>query len=260
VSALVLVRTVGADRERRSLFRRAGWQAGRVPFDHAITDDEGLRRVYRQPHALVQRKVIDRVDHGARRFIAASPFVVVSTAGPDGVDASPRGGPPGFVTVLDDHRLALGDLAGNNRLDSFRNIVASAQVGLLFLIPGVGETLRVNGRATLTDDPAVLDACPVGGTRPRVALGVDVDECYVHCAKAFRRSGLWDPASWADPTDRPSAAAIIKAHVRLDDVPTEAIENDLEAGYAATMWQPGGQADPADPAERAESTAAAEAG
>jgi hypothetical protein len=210
-----------------------------MPFDHAIRDEAGLRRIYREPHAIVRRKAIDHIDDGARRIIAASPFVVLSTAGPGGVDASPRGGPPGFVAVLDDHRLAIGDLAGNNRLDSFGNLVANPGVGLLFLVPGLGETLRVNGRATLTDDPAVLDACPIGGTRPRVALGVDVEECFVHCAKAFRRSRLWDPATWPADDETPSAAAVLKGHVQID-APVEAIEADLEESYRTTLWEPGG--------------------
>jgi uncharacterized protein len=232
--------------ERRSPRAATPGRLVGMPFPHAITDEDGLRRVYRQPHPVVKRKAIDHVDDGARRFIAAAPFVVVSTAGPGGVDASPRGGPPGFVAVLDPGRLAIGDLSGNNRLDTFTNVVHDGRVGLLFMIPGVDETLRVNGRATLTDDPGVLDACPIDGTRPRVALGVDVDECFMHCAKAYRRSGLWKPESWLGPDEVPSAVEIMKAHVKLDHVPTEAVAADLEVGYAATMWKAGGEPPPAD--------------
>jgi PPOX class probable FMN-dependent enzyme len=164
---------------------------------------------------------------------------VLATTGDRGTDASPRGGPPGFVRVLDDRRLALGDLAGNRRLDSFENVLANPAVGLLFLVPGMGETLRVNGRASLTTDPAVLDACTIDGVRPGVAVGVDVDEVFLHCAKAFRRSGLWDPATWPADGDRPRAADIWKSQLGFD-APSEAIEADLEAGYRATMWEPGG--------------------
>jgi uncharacterized protein len=171
--------------------------------------------------------------------VEASPFVVVATNGPAGADASPRGGAPGFVAVLDQARLAMGDLAGNNRLDTHTNLLAHPQVGILFLVPGVDETLRVNGRATLTTDPAVLDAVAVDGRRPPVAIGIDVEECFIHCAKAFRRSALWDPSTWPAPQDRPSAARALRDHVGLDASP-EVIEADLEAGYQATMWEPGG--------------------
>ena len=215
-----------------------------MPFDHSIDDLAGLRRLYADPHATVIDKVVDHVDEGARGFIAMAPFVMVATAGPTGTDASPRGGPPGFVAVLDDRRLAIGDLAGNRRLDSFANILANPAVGLLFLIPGMAETLRINGRATLTTDPAVLDACAFPGTQPRLALGIDVDEVFLHCAKALRRSGLWDPASWPEAAARPSPGAIWRNHLHLD-VAAELIEADLEVGYAESMWEAGGEDAPA---------------
>lgn len=211
-----------------------------MPFTHAVRDQAALREVYRQPHPLVLDKVIDRIDAAARDFIEASPFAVVATVGRRGTDASPRGGRPGFVTVLDEHRLALGDLAGNNRLDTYGNVLDDPRVALIFFVPGVGETLRVNGRGTLTTDPEVLDRTLVDGRRPRMALGVDVETCCIHCAKAFRRSGLWDPASWLPPQERPSAGRALRDHVGLD-ASAEQIEADLEAGYEATMWEPGGR-------------------
>ena len=210
-----------------------------MPFSHAVADLEGLRAIYREPHPLVVRKKIDHVDDAARAFVEAAPFVVVATTGPAGADASPRGGAPGFVRVLDPGRLAMGDLAGNNLLDTHTNIVAQPQVGLLFLVPGVEETLRVNGRATLTTDPTVLDAVTGDGKRPGMAIGIDVEECYIHCAKAFRRSKLWDPESWPERSERPSAGRALRDHIGLDASP-EAIEADLEAGYRATLWDPGG--------------------
>lgn len=210
-----------------------------MPFDDVVTDLDRLRRLYREPHPLVIRKQIDRIDDAARSFIAASPFVVLATASDHGTDASPRGGPPGFVAVLDDKRLALGDLAGNNRLDSHSNLLDKPHVGMLFFVPGVDETLRVNGRAVLTTDPAVLAAVAIDGRAPKVAIGIDVDECFIHCAKAFRRSRLWDPLSWLAPDEQPSAACALRDHLELD-VDPEVIAADLEAGYAATMWEPGG--------------------
>lgn len=210
-----------------------------MPFDHTIATVAALRHLYREPHELVVRKQIDHLDAAARGFVAASPFVVVATCGPGGGDASPRGGPPGFVAVLDEHRIAFGDLAGNNRLDSHTNMLAHPEIGLLFLIPGVDETLRVNGRASLTTDPVVLDAVTIGGRRPRLAVGIDVRECFVHCAKAFRRSYLWSPTTWLPPDQRPSAACALRDHLNLDVDPL-VIEEDLEAGYRLTMWEPGG--------------------
>ena len=210
-----------------------------MPFNQGITSVEQLRSLYREPFEAVFRKQIDHIDDAARSFIARSPFLVLATSGPRGNDASPRGGPPGFVAVLDEHRLALGDLSGNNRLDSYANIVEHPHVGMLFFIPGMDETLRVNGRATLTTDPEVLQRAAIDGRLPRIALGIDVDECFLHCAKALRRGGLWDPSSWPAKEDRPSAGAIFKAHVGIDAEP-EVLEADLEQGYKVSMWYPGG--------------------
>lgn len=215
-----------------------------MPFDHTIDDREGLRRLYADAHQTINDKVIDHIDEGARAYIARVPFVALASSGPNGTDVSPRGGPPGFVTVLDDHRLALGDLAGNRRLDSFENILSNPAVGLMMVIPGMSETLRINGRAALTTDPSVLDACAFAGTQPKLALGIDVDEVYLHCAKAFRRSGLWEPDTWPDTSERPRAAEIWRAHLHIE-APAEAIEDDLELGYAATMWAAGGEDAPA---------------
>ena len=210
-----------------------------MAFTHTIDDIDALRERYGTPSRTTLAKIVDRLDDGARRFIAASPFLVLATSSPDGTDASPRGGPPGFVTVLDDHRLALGDLSGNRILDSFRNVLANPAVGLLFFIPGMDETLRVNGRASLTVDPVVLEAASFEGRVPKVALGVEVEQCYVHCAKAFRRSDLWRPESWPTAEERPSAACMLRDHIGLD-VEASVIESSLEEGYAVTMWEPGG--------------------
>lgn len=208
-----------------------------MPFSHAIADETQLRERYGASPP--RRKVIDHVDVGARDFIDRSPFVILATSSATGCDASPRGGPPGFVEVLDEHRLAIPDLAGNRLLDSYGNIVANPAVGLLFLIPGLDETLRVNGRATLTTDPEVLERCPIEGRSTKVAVGIDVDEVYIHCAKAFRRSGLWSPDQWPSAEDRPSVACILRDHLAIDVEPAR-IEEDLEKGYAATMWEAGG--------------------
>jgi PPOX class probable FMN-dependent enzyme len=210
-----------------------------MDFDAVITSEEELRERYRLPGGTVE-KVLSRLDQHARTFIETAPFVLVGTASPDGTgDVSPKGGPPGFVVVLDDHRLAIADLAGNNLLDSISNIIAGSGVGLLFLVPGVDETLRVNGRACVTTDPAVLDACAVKDRRPKAAIGVTVTQQYMHCAKAFRRSALWQPESWPDRSTIPTLGCIIRDQIpALRNVPAEAIDESLEAGYAKTLWEP----------------------
>ena len=211
-----------------------------MPFQDAVQDPAALRSRYRSPKSGAVDKLIDRVDDAARGFIERSPFVVISTSSPAGCDVSPRGGPPGFVAVLDEHRLAFGDLAGNNRLDSFANLVVDPHIAVLFLVPGVDETLRVNGRATLTTDEAVLDVTAIDGRRPKVAVGIDVDECYLNCGKAFRRSGLWRPESWPAADERPDPACMLRDHLDVDIDP-ELIRTALEGDYEATLWESGGQ-------------------
>jgi PPOX class probable FMN-dependent enzyme len=156
-----------------------------------ITDAQALRALYPEPRERALKKQLTTIDVHARRFIELSPFVVLASAGTAGVDASPRGGAPGFVRVLDAGTLWIPDSPGNNRLDSLRNIVERGDVGLLFLIPGVDETLRINGRATLTTDPDTLARCADAKRTPKLVIRVDVREVYLHCAKAFMRSKLW---------------------------------------------------------------------
>ena len=213
-----------------------------MPFDSPITDAAALRARYREPSAVAVEKEIGHLDGGARSFLGATTFLVLATSGPHGTDASPRGGPPGFVSVLDDHRLAFGDLAGNNRVDSFSNLVAQPEVGVLFVVPGLEETLRVNGRATLTADPRVLDLTTVDGRRPRLAIGIDVERCYIHCGKALRRGGLWQPESWPTEGERPDVACILHDHLGIDVEPATLAAN-LEASYRRTIWEPGGEAE-----------------
>jgi PPOX class probable FMN-dependent enzyme len=203
----------------------------------AIDSVAALRARYREPGRLVLAKSIDHVDDGAAAWIGASPFFVLATTSAAGTDASPRGGSPGFVAVLDQRTLAFGDLSGNNRLDSYTNLVEHPDVGLLFFVPGEDETLRVNGRAYVTDEPAVLERCPIDGRIPRVAVVVDVTECFVHCGKAVRRGGLWDTGSWAGARDLPSAAALLNDHLQLGVDPA-VIEADLERDYERTLWEP----------------------
>jgi len=213
------------------------------PFVNVIGSEDELRELYRLPAGTTQQKVQPRLDKHAQAFIDASPFVLIGTTSPDGTgDVSPKGGPPGFVVTLDDDHLAIPDLAGNNLLDSIGNIVRGSGIGMLFLVPGVDETLRVNGYACITTDAAVLDACAVKDRRPKAAIGVTVTQQYMHCAKAFRRSDLWDAQSWPQRDALPSLGCILVDQIELPDgVTAEVVDANLERGYAETMWEPGGK-------------------
>ena len=213
------------------------------PFVNVIGSEDELRELYRLPAGTTQQKVQPRLDKHAQAFIDASPFVLIGTTSPDGTgDVSPKGGPPGFVVTLDEDHLAIPDLAGNNLLDSIGNIVRGSGIGMLFLVPGVDETLRVNGYACITTDAAVLDACAVKDRRPKAAIGVTVTQQYMHCAKAFRRSDLWDAQSWPQRDALPSLGCILVDQIELPDgVTAEVVDANLERGYAETMWEPGGK-------------------
>lgn len=175
-----------------------------------VTD---LRTHYPDPKGRALHKVIDRFDGHCRRFVALSPFVVLATADPDGrLDASPRGGAPGFVRIPDDQTLWLPDAKGNNRLDSLTNVVETGRAGLLFLIPGIDETLRVNGSARLRDDARALEAFDAERHRPRIVLEVTIEEAYVHCAKALMRSALWNPGQHRDRSVLPPTGQILNDH------------------------------------------------
>ena len=180
----------------------------------AIRDEEALRTLLGEPSGLVRAKVVDRLNDLTRQWVDRSPFVLLATSSPDGAcDVSPRGDPPGFVRVLDDRRLAFGELPGNRRLDSFANLLERPFAALLFLIPAVEETLRVNGRATLVTDEELLAPCAVEGKVPKLGILVDVEQVFTHCSKAFMRAELWDSSRHADRSDLPSPGEI---HRSLD--------------------------------------------
>jgi hypothetical protein len=160
---------------------------------HHITTLAELEALFDAPGEASVRKEVDHVHPLYRAMIEASPFAVLATCGPGGLDASPRGDPAGFVVVEDEHTLLLPERRGNNRVDSLRNIVADPRVALLFLIPGVGETLRVNGRARISVDPALLERFRMQGALPRCVLRIDVERVYFQCARAIQRSRLWQP-------------------------------------------------------------------
>ena len=204
--------------------------------EHVIGSVEELRSRYGEPSELALKKSLDRLDQHCRRFIGLSPFVVLASAGADGrVDCSPRGDPPGFVAVLDDRTLLLPDRRGNNRADSLTNVLENPYVGMLFLIPGVDETLRVNGRARLTADPASLDPLAVNGRAPRSGLVVAVEEVFLQCTKALVRSRLWTDEARVDRRSAlPSFGQMLADHVGLPD--GEAIDRRLRAKVRETLY------------------------
>jgi PPOX class probable FMN-dependent enzyme len=207
-----------------------------MPFDHVITTPSELAELYEEPDERPRRKSIAALDVHCRAFIARSPFVLVGTHDADGrCDVSPRGGVPGFVSVLDDTRLVIPDASGNNRLDSVRNVLQSGQIGLLFLIPGLAETLRINGRACITRDSELLARHVTQGKTPKVVIGVDMDEAFLHCAKAFIRSTLWDAGTWPDRDGLARPAQIWKDHIGMAD-PLEEVETWLADDYANRLY------------------------
>ncbi len=207
--------------------------------DFTIADEQALRSLYPATHALAIQKFQSALGVHAQAFIRRSPFVCIGTQSADGrADVSPRGDPPGFVSILDDQTLAIPDRPGNNRLDSLSNILANPSIGLLFVIPGFDDTLRVNGQASLTTDPAILESMRVNDRVPTVAIIVKVGEVFMHCAKAFRRSHLWDPDHFQNRSEMPSLIKIIldETSVAPGAEAMRKIDDDLEADYKRTLY------------------------
>lgn len=176
---------------------------------HRIADFASLELLYGTPAGAALEKEVDYIHPHYRTLIAASPFVVLATSGPDGLDASPRGDAAGFVVVEDEKTLLIPDRRGNNRVDSLRNIIVNPHVALLFLIPGIGETLRVNGRAMISTAPVLLERFGVDGKLPRSVIVVSVDTVFFQCARAIFRSKLWDPAQHIDRGSLPSLGTMV---------------------------------------------------
>ena len=174
-----------------------------------LTDTAALRELYGEPSEPAIAKEIDYVHPHYRAMIDASPFVVMATSGPDGLDVSPRGDPAGFVVVEDERTLLIPDRRGNNRVDSLNNLIEDPRIALLFMIPGVGETLRVNGRAEISVEPALLERFPAQGKLPRSVIVVQVERVYFQCPKALVRSDLWNPAKHVERKSLPSSGTIL---------------------------------------------------
>lgn len=202
---------------------------------HDVHDTDALRALYGLPGEIALAKEADRVHPLYRPFIAASPFVVLATSGPRGLDTTPRGDAPGFVEVADDKTLLLPDRRGNNRIDALCNLLHDPRASLLFLVPGCGEALRVNGRARVSVQPALLERFAVGGKVPRSVLVVEVNTVFFQCARAIIRSGLWDASRHVARDTLPSAGGILQAlsEERIDGVAYDAA---LPARQRATLY------------------------
>src|ERR1700739_1641861 len=185
-----------------------------LPDDtHFISAEPSLGALHQQPMMRATGKVLRALDKYCRRIISLSPFCIVATQGPNGADVSPRGDPAGFVRVLDDRTLLVPDRVGNNRLDSLTNLLVNPRIGMLFLVPGMNETLRINGTARITDDARLLAPSAVNDRAPKVGIVVTVEEALLHCAKAFVRSALWDASRHIDRSILPSYAQMLLEHV-----------------------------------------------
>ena len=206
-------------------------------LDDAITDPATLRELVGAPIQRTLDKQLDHLDRHCVDFIARSPIAMLSTAGADGrCDCSPRGGPPGFAHVVDERTLVLPDYKGNKRQDSHMNIMENPNAGLLFLMPGLGETLRINGGARLTRDEKLLAVLRTKGDPPQLGLVVDVEEAYLHCAKACIRSRVWDPSTWVPREELPSPSQIYRDHRDTPGLTVEQVKAELEESFRTRMW------------------------
>lgn len=202
----------------------------------AVTEKEALRRIVGEPLAVVANQEMPALDKYARRFIEMSPFLVLGTAGADGhIDMSPRGDPPGFVRIVDDRTLVIPDRRGNQRVDSMTNLTENPSVGLIFFLPGVEETLRIRGRATITRDARLLAGMEVNGKAPRLGLLVAVEVVFFQCAKALIRSKLWHPETRIARSAFPSYGRIVRDQ-RFPAADVEQIEGNLEEAYRDRLY------------------------
>ncbi|WP_029041821.1 pyridoxamine 5'-phosphate oxidase family protein [Cucumibacter marinus] len=202
---------------------------------HRITTIEALEAVYGTPNANSTDKEADCLIPSYRRYVEVSPFVALATVGPEGIDCSPRGDRPGFVRVHNERTLMMPDRRGNNRVDSLRNIVRDPRCAFLFLIPGAGNCLRVNGRAHLSTDPSRCDSFAIDGKPPRSVIVLEVETVYFQCARAIIRAGLWDPAARVNDADLPSAGDML-AEITKGRLGGEAYDREWPGRAAKSLW------------------------
>lgn len=200
---------------------------------HTLTTEAQVRALIGgEPTEVVKLKIADRLNELTRQFIDRSPFVVIATAHPNGgLDVSPKGDPAGFVRILDDRTLLLPDRPGNRIADSLTNLLADSRIGLLFLIPGIGDTFRVNGRAAITDDRELLTLCAVSGKVPKLGLLITIEQAYTHCSKAIIRSDLWNPTAHIERAELPSSGEILRS-LAAHEFDAETYDQERSARYA----------------------------
>lgn len=206
-------------------------------FTDQITSEAELRALLGEPSELVIRKQLPALDRHCRAFIALAPFVAVGTVSADGrSDVSPRGDAPGFVRVLDERTLVIPERPGNRRFDTLRNILQTGTIGLFFIIPGIEETLRVNGRAVLVRDAELLDSLTAQGKAPWLAITVTVEEAFLHCAKALKRSRLWDTTTWPERAALPSLAKMLHDQTHPTSATVADLEESIAESYAKRLY------------------------
>ncbi|SEO93434.1 pyridoxamine 5'-phosphate oxidase family protein [Paenibacillus sp. OV219] len=206
-------------------------------FNEIVHTEEELRSMLGYPSELVRNKVFSRLDRHCREFIAGSPLVFVATSDASGAcDVSPRGDAAGFVAVLDDTHLLIPERPGNKRMDTLRNILANPQIGLIFIIPGLEETLRINGRACIIKEQERLQPLEAHGKIPLLGIGVEIEEGFIHCAKAFKRSKLWEQGSWPVEETLPNPARILVDHASKLGKTEEEIAAALRDSYEKRLY------------------------
>ncbi len=209
----------------------------RYPFASTIQSEEALRAILGLPGARALEKEKSQLDKHFRLFLSRSPFALISTSNRTGkCDVSPRGDGPGFVKVLDERTLVIPDRPGNRRGDTLSNILENPQVGLLFMIPQIEESLRVNGKAMIVNDRSLLESLAAQGKPPQLAIAVETEEVYFQCAKAFRRSGLWNHEEWEDQADFPTLGQILLDQVNPPNATQQSIDCELEEAYRSSLY------------------------
>ncbi|WP_078551665.1 MSMEG_1061 family FMN-dependent PPOX-type flavoprotein [Bacillus alkalicellulosilyticus] len=187
--------------------------------EDAITSEEELRELIGFPHEHVVKKSVSIIDDNCKRFISMSPLIFLATSSTEGTcDVSPRGDNPSSIKILNEHQLVIPDRPGNRRLDSIMNIVSNPHVGLIFLIPGLDEVLRVNGRATIIKNGDILKEMSLRGKPPLLGIGVDVEECFIHCPRALKEAKVWDSSTWLPKSELPSMKDIFLNHLKINGV------------------------------------------
>jgi len=200
-----------------------------TPFNDIVTSEQELRAMLGEPAPRSVLKERSTLDEHSRAYLALSPFVLMATSGTDGTcDVSPKGDAPGFVLVLDDRRIVIPDRPGNKRFDGMRNLLTNPHIGLIFLVPGREETLRINGRGWITRDPELLSRCAAQGKTPQLAIGVEVEQCFLHCAKAFRRSKLWRHTEWPAPAALATMAQVLFEQLKPGGITLHDYECEME--------------------------------